>query len=407
MKKRIIAALLLASMLTLTMSCTKNDEIETDETQQVVETEAGETSSETAAMETEIGETETEAPVQAESYNYMGNDLTPFITLGNYKGLAVTTASSVLTDEEYQEQLAQIMQSYSYNEKITDRAVAEGDTVVTSYSGYLDGVQFEGGTSASSEVVAADGQGMIDGFGPAFIGQMPGVEFSFNVTFPTVYGNLDLAGKEVTFVCTVDHIKGDKVITPELTDEFVRENTVLQTVEDFEIKLRENMALQKQQDIEMKMYDDLWAQVVEGSVVVAYPEGEVERNHDMMMSNMAAYAEMYGVGFDEFFAANAEYNNMTVEEYEDYNLLQAQLFVKENLVIYQIAKQEGIIIDDARFSERVASVAENNGVTEEEVINYYGRDTIMLSLLQEDVAKILTESAVITVAEGESETTAE
>ncbi len=398
MKKRILAAVLTALMLTSAVSCGKGSAGENDaEKNQTNETNISETK---GAAETQSPETADEAEAEAKAYDYMGNDLSAFITVGNYKGLNVTEQSDVLTDAEYQEELASIMASHAYNEKITDRAVEEGDTVVTSYSGYKDGVQFEGGTSEESEVIAADGKGYIDGFGPAFIGQMPGVEFSFKVTFPSVYGNLDLAGKEVTFVCTISHIKGENIITPELTDEFVREKFGYETVEAFEKMLRETLALQKKYTVENAKNEELWNQVMEASEVLAYPEGEVDRYCEVVKNDVEMTAAMYGVEYADFLA---NYLGMTQEQLDTVALEQAEKYVKENLIIYQIAKENGIIITEEQFNEEVANAAAMNGVTEDVLLNYYGKDTMMLSLLQQKVFASIAETANVVPAETTAE----
>ena len=395
MKKRLIAALLLGAMLTLSVSCGKEN-VESSETEKK-ETNAVETNA-PAAEETEADETEAAA---AEQFNYMGTDLAPYISVGNYKGLSATKESDVLTEEEYQDELTYIMSSYSYEEQITDRAVEEGDIVVTSYAGYLDGVAFDGGTSASSEVTAMDGAGYIDGFGPAFIGQMPGVEFSFNVTFPAVYGNLDLAGKEVTFVCTISYIKGSNVITPELTDAFVRENFGYENVAAFETMLRDYLQMQKTYSVENAMKQTLWEQVLESSEVLGYPEGEIERYTEVVIDDVEMTAMMYGLDYADFLA---NYMGMTEEQLYTVAAEQAKTYVKENLILYQIAKEQGIVITEERFNQEVETVAQANGVTADVILSYYGEDSIMLSMLQQDVFTAIADFAEITV---EGETAAE
>lgn len=397
MNKRIIAALLMGAILVSAVSCGKT-EPETKETE-TAETNAPE-KAETVLDETEGAETNAAAAEQT-GFNYMGTDLAPYITVGNYKGLNVTKESDVLTEEEYKDEVAAIMGSYSYNEEITDRAVEEGDTVVTSYTGYIDGVAFKGGTSESSEVTAKDGMGYIEGFGPAFVGQMPGVEFSFKVTFPSVYGNLDLAGKEATFVCTISHIKGDTVITPDLTDEFVRKEFGYETVADFEKNIREYLQMQKTYAVENAANEALWAQVVEASTVLGYPDGEIARYQEIVVSDVKQTAMMYGVEYADFIT---NYLGMTEEQLAVVADEQAKKYVKENLIIYQIAKEQGILVTEDQFNEEVNNVAEMNGVTAEVILSYYGRDSIMLSMIQQRVFASIASFANITAA---TETTAE
>ncbi|MGN1345232.1 MAG: FKBP-type peptidyl-prolyl cis-trans isomerase, partial [Eubacteriales bacterium] len=200
--------------------------------------------------------------IDAEPYDYMANDLTSFIQLGEYRNLEVTRESAFLTDEEFEDEIDNLLESYSYYAEETGRAVEEGDRVLVDCAGYLDGVAFEGGTATGQTVVAAANTGYIEGFAEAFIGQMPGEEFSFNVTFPESYGNVDLAGREVTFVCTVHSIQGTEEIVPELTDAFVSETFGYNNVEEFRIIYRDTVEQQKAYYVESNMYSELWTAVV-------------------------------------------------------------------------------------------------------------------------------------------------
>ena len=54
------------------------------------------------------------------------------------------------------------------------------------------------------------------------VGHTPGETFDVTVTFPENYGNADLSGKEAVFETTLHYIK--ESVTPELTDDWVKEN---------------------------------------------------------------------------------------------------------------------------------------------------------------------------------------
>ncbi len=406
MKKKTLITLFIAALL-MTVSCANGETAETKGEKETnpAETKQVETTgeAETALPETELPETEaaeTDAAETAAPFDYIANDLSSYITVGNYTGLSVTTQSDELTEEEYAAELAALLESYAEYEKITDRAVAEGETVVTSFAGYLDGVQFEGGTSASSEVTAKDGTGYIDGFGSAFIGQMPGVEFSFNVTFPESYHNADLAGKEVTFVCTVSHIYGENLIVPELTDAFVSENFGYENIAEFDAAFRDYNTEEKKYNIESEMNGDLWSQILDNSAVLGYPEGEVDRHCALIRSDMEQTAMMYGYDFAQFIQL---YTGMTEEQFNETALDQAKNYVKENLIIYQIAKAENLVISEEKFNEEVDAIAAMNGVTADVIVSYYGKDSLMLSLLQEEIFKVVAASANITIEEAAAE----
>ena len=76
--------------------------------------------------------------------------------------------------------------------------VAEnGDTVVINFAGYLDGVQFPGGTAENFPLKLGSGQ-FVPGFEEQVVGMAEGEERDINITFPEQYVP-ELAGKSVVF----------------------------------------------------------------------------------------------------------------------------------------------------------------------------------------------------------------
>lgn len=76
-----------------------------------------------------------------------------------------------------------------------------GDTVIINFAGFLDGVQFPGGTAESFPLTLGSGQ-FVPGFEEQLIGAEKGESRDVNITFPTEYVP-DLAGKDVVFKVTV------------------------------------------------------------------------------------------------------------------------------------------------------------------------------------------------------------
>ncbi|MBQ8187239.1 MAG: FKBP-type peptidyl-prolyl cis-trans isomerase [Clostridia bacterium] len=316
-----------------------------------------------------------------EAYDYQANDLTQFIKLGQYEGLSVTMASAELTDEEFENEISYLLQNYSEYEQITDRDVVEGDVVLADYSGYRDGVQFEGGTATNQTITASGGTGYIEGFAEAFIGQTPGEEFSFNVTFPEDYGN-DHAGVEDTFVCTVHSIQGTDMITPELTDEFVYSNFGYNNVEEFRLIYRESVEEQKKYVVESNMYADLWKQIVANAEVTAYPEEEVQRVYNERRSMYESYAGYYGTTYEQILS---DYFGITDEDLKN----ESYDYVKEDLVMYQLLKETGLEITDEMYDARMQFFADYYGTTVDELIAYYGEETMNTTIIWQELMEYI------------------
>lgn len=87
-----------------------------------------------------------------------------------------------------------------------DSVAQNGDTVIINFAGFLNGVQFPGGTAESYPLTLGSGQ-FVPGFEEQLVGMAKGEERDINITFPTQYVP-DLAGKDVIFkVKIVDILK--------------------------------------------------------------------------------------------------------------------------------------------------------------------------------------------------------
>lgn len=95
-------------------------------------------------------------------------------------------------------------ESYSTD---TSLAVADGDTVNIDYTGYIDDVAFDGGSTDGAGTDLTIGSGSyIDDFEEQLIGCNVGDTVTVTVTFPEDYGDEDLNGKEAVFEVTINGI---------------------------------------------------------------------------------------------------------------------------------------------------------------------------------------------------------
>jgi len=385
--KKSTIAWILASMMLLA-SCGKTeigDEIPVGETGKE---NGGETAADTSPS-SDASSDDTTDDASGSAFDYSTADLSAYIKLGQYEGLSVTMASAVLTDEEFENEVQFMLENYSEYEQITDRDVVEGDVVIADYSGYRDGVQFAGGTAAGQSITAAPNTGYIEGFAEAFIGQTPGKEFSFDVTFPEDYGNTDLAGVEVTFVCTVHSIQGTEMIVPELNDAFVQKTFGYNNVEEFNILYRESVEKQKAYMVESEMYADLWTQIVGNTEVIRLPEEEVQRVYQEKRSLYETYAGYFGTTYEQFIS---DYYGMTDEDLME----ESRNYVKEDLVMYHLMDKLGIVITDEIYNERLNFFADYYGATVEELMDYYGEETMTTTIIWQEVMETIAEKTNIT-----------
>ena len=154
----------------------------------------------------------------------------PEVTLGKYKGVQVTKIDTTVTDEEVEAALEKEQQKNSRTVTVTDRPVANGDTAVIDFEGFVDGVAFEGGKGTDYPLTIGS-HSFIDTFEDQIIGMNIGDEKEINVTFPEEYHVDDLKGKPAMFKVSVKEIKEKQL--PELNDEFAQDVSDFDTIAEY------------------------------------------------------------------------------------------------------------------------------------------------------------------------------
>lgn len=373
---RQLAALVLALLMSASLLACGGEEAKNPQTTDPAETTPAPDAATTAP-------TEEAAP----SFNYLEEDLTPYITLGNYREITVKRGPTVLTDEDFADYLEEVREYCAEPQHITDRAAAEGDTVNFDFAGYIDGVQFDGGTAQGQSITLTGNGGFIEGFVPAIIGKTPGESFDIVTTFPEDYGVDSLNGKEATFKCTLNYIEGEMIV-PEFDDALAQKISDFQTAEELKVYLREQLQAELESSAKNQLYHDIWEQVVSNATIHSYPEEKVNEIYNQNVSTYTMYGAMYGMSYEDFLK-NQGYTDADVLE-------EARRMVKEDLIFYSIVKAENITISDEEYAATLPEFAAYYDYTDpQEMVDAYGEVSIRDGMLWNKTQDLLVEWANI------------
>ena len=147
-------------------------------------------------------------------------EIVPPIELGNFKDIKIVKPVTEIADTEVDEGLTRIADQ---NKPFTARAeggkAEQGDRVVISYVGTIDGVAFEGGTGDDAPVLIGSNT-FIPGFEEQLVGIAAGENRTLKVTFPEHYGVATLAGKAAEFAVTAKSVESPGKV--DVNDEFAK-----------------------------------------------------------------------------------------------------------------------------------------------------------------------------------------
>ena len=160
----------------------------------------------------------------------------PEVKPGKYKGIEVKKVEYNVTEKDIKQELEKMAERNARLVNVKTRAVKKGDIAVIDFVGSVDGVEFEGGKAENHELEIGSNT-FIPGFEDQVIGMKVEEEKDINVKFPEEYFSKDLAGKDAVFKVKVHEIKKKEL--PKLDDEFAKDVSEFDTLEELEASIKE------------------------------------------------------------------------------------------------------------------------------------------------------------------------
>ena len=310
-----------------------------------------------------------------------------------YKGLKATLEKHVVTEEEVERNLHQLVQRNPRIAEITDRPTEMGDEVVLDYAGFCDGQQFAGGTAENQTLVLGSGM-FIPGFEEQLIDKVPGEEVTVKVTFPEAYHSEDLAGKEAEFRCKIKQIR---VKTPyELDDTFAKEVGQCEDLEQMRQKMKESLQKYADDQGEMDLQDTLLKMAAD-TLELKISDQMLQDALDEQMQNMEAQLAQQGLNLEMY----CSFMNTTREKLREDMEPSARAAIKSRAAIDEIVQTEGLEADEEDIAKALAVICRHNGITMDELKEQYdaGLEQLVInSVLTGKVMRLIRDAAEVTVS---------
>ncbi len=274
----------------------------------------------------------------------------PEVVLGGYKGVEVEKKTAEVTDEEIQAELLKEQEKNSRITAVEGRAVENGDLVVLDFEGFVDGEAFQGGKGEQYPLTIGSGA-FIPGFEEQLIGAEVDKEVEVNVTFPEDYQAEELKGKAATFKCTVHKI--EKKELPELNDDFAKDVSEFDTLEEYKADIKKNIEESKLEDIRRDKEDAVLTKVIEDAQM-EIPEAMIETQTRQMMDDFARRMQSQGLTMDQYM----QFTGTSIDTLTEQMKPQALKRIQSRLVLEQIAVAENIQISDEQLFEEIKKMAD-------------------------------------------------
>jgi trigger factor len=316
-------------------------------------------------------------------------EILPKIELGDFKDIGLTKLTAEVSDAEVAEALEKIAQeNRPFADKGEGAKAKEGDKVVISFVGTIDGEPFEGGTADDVAVVIGS-KSFIPGFEEQLVGIGQGETRTVNASFPQNYLSANLAGKAASFQVTAKSIEAPGTVT--VDDDFAKSlgvESLAKLKDAVKDRLSREHAEVTRRRIKRGLLDALDARYK-----FDLPPTLVEQEFANVWRTLTADLEAQGRTFaDEKTteeAARKEYRKI------------AERRVRLGLVIAEIGERNDIKVSEEELTRAIVDRARQFPGQEQQIWDYYSKNPSAVAglrapIYEEKVVDFLLELAKIT-----------
>ena len=307
----------------------------------------------------------------------------PEASVKEYKGLVVAKPEVKVTAADVKAEMKPYIDRASRLVSV-DRKAKKGDVAVIDFEGFKDGVAFEGGKGENYSLELGSGT-FVPGFEEQVIGMKAGEEKDLDITFPENY-TADLAGAAVVFKVKVNEVKERQ--EPALDDEFAKDVSEFDTLDEFKKDLKEKLKARRQQQAD-RDYETAVIDALLENLVCDVPEAMVDYRADKMVEEQAMRMQQNGLNFQDYL----KYMGLSMDDVRAQAKTAADRTVRTALALDAVAKAEGIEVTQEELDAEVKRLAEQFHVTEDQVRELTNPDDMKQDLASKKALELVKSSA--------------
>jgi len=265
-------------------------------------------------------------------------EVLPDVELKQVDGLAVTRPAAEVVEGDV-DAMVENLRAQRPKFVTVERESSEGDRITMNFTGHIDGKAFEGSKGDNVSVLLGGGR-MLKDFETGVTGARAGERRSIDVRYPDDYHNKDLAGRVAKF--DIDVLLVEEKHLPELDEEFCRQYGVLEGgVAQLRGEVTDNMRRELAQNIRARVKQQLLDRLLEANPVDV-PRGLVD-----------VQVREFQLEAGRRIGAKDVSQLPPAEQFVD----PARRRVALGLLVGELIRSRGIVLDRARVEERITDLA--------------------------------------------------
>ena len=310
----------------------------------------------------------------------------PEVTLGEYKNLGLKKEKVTVSAKEVDDEIEHLRGHMADMVVKENGVIAEGDTAVIDFKGYVDGHELDGGTGENFPLEIGS-HSFIPGFEEGLVGLKTGEKKTLNLKFPENYV-ADLKNKDVKFDVTVREIKTRSL--PEINEDFFKDLGYedVHNLEELKAKIKADIKTQKEHENEDKFLEECLNKAA-SNLKVEINEEIIDDEVHRVLDDYANRLAQQGLDINKYY----EITGTTAEDLHKQMEPEAEKRIKYRYLIEAIVDAEKIDFTDAEVDKKASEMAESYGITVDELLKAYGtKDIVKYDMKMRKAMEILTKN---------------
>jgi trigger factor len=316
----------------------------------------------------------------------------PRYELSSYRPVSISLPQPDLTEQEIDEQLAEMARHFSTFEHEADRPVEMGDDIVVD-------IRAVDGKGEPVEALKAEaqqysvGQGsMPDPFDAELVGMIPGEQKTFDVTGPGFAGVESSEGSESVTVTVTVTVKEIQIrFTPTIDDAWVSKN--LPSAKDL-AGLRAafwSEGMKQKQNDTANLKQVLAVEQLASRLDAKFPDELFQYTLSDITRSFLVQLQQKGLSKEQYF----QQEGINEKEFSMRMMLQTRELLSQGFALDAIARHRGISVSDADLTETFAVMAPGHEAEMREHYESTGRMYLIReATLRRKATQWLTDSAI-------------
>lgn len=273
-------------------------------------------------------------------------EVMPEVSVAGYEGLRIVLPNVEVTDADVDQQLNQLREQFGELRAVS-RPARDGDHVSIDRKVTVHNETVQ----ATEDELYEVGKGtIVPELDKELRGKRAGDILKFNATLQDGDGE----GREVTFTVLVKEVR--ETVLPEVTDEWASEASEFETVAELRDDIRRRMEAVRKVQASLLVRDrvvEALTELVEEPMPSALLQAETERRAEMFQNRIS----QQGLNVQQYL----EITGRSEEELINDLRSQAEVALKADVALQQVADLEGIEVTDEEVDAEIADMAQRRG----------------------------------------------